>query len=78
MALHVDDCYAVGHPKALEDAIKQISKHFKLKVEDVLTDYLSCEIRFNKLKTKAWVGQPHLIKRLEQKFGAMIKTTQTY
>ena len=37
-----------------------------LKVEDNLTDYI---IMFNKERTKAWIGQPYLIKKLEQKFG---------
>jgi len=78
MALHVDDCYGVGHLKALEDAIVQIKGHFNLKVEDELTDYLSCEIRFDKTKRKAWLGQPHLIKRMEKKFGAMVQSRQTY
>ena len=28
MALHVDNCYGVGHPNAVKDAIKKISGHF--------------------------------------------------
>ena len=78
MALHVDDCYAVGHPKAIDEAIMQISAHFKLKIEENLTDYLSCEIRFNKDKTKAWIGQPHLLKSLEKKFGTLVRRSQRY
>ena len=78
MALHVDDCYAVGHPKAIDDAISQVSKHFKLKIEEKMSDYLSCEIRFNKEKTKARIGQPHLLKSLEKKFGDKVKQNQTY
>ena len=36
---------------------------------DDLNDYLSCEIRFNSERTKAWLGQPHLLANLERKFG---------
>jgi hypothetical protein len=45
MTLHVDDCYEVGHAKAADEAIAQISGDFgKLKIENEMTDYLSCEI----------------------------------
>ena len=78
MALYVDDIYANGDDLDLEDSIVGLRKHFKIKVANDLTDYLSCEIRFNKGKTKAWLGQPHLIKSLEQKFGDLVKSSQTY
>jgi hypothetical protein len=78
MALYVDDIYSIGDKKALEDALEGLRKYFKLKVVDDLTDYLSCEIRFNPTKTKAWLGQPHLIKNLEKKFGDLVKSSQTY
>ena len=78
MALHVDDCYGLGHPKAVENAIHMIKDHFNLTIEPNLMDYLSCEIRFDRLKEKAWLGQPHLIKNLDKKFGEMVKSGQTY
>jgi hypothetical protein len=78
MALYVDDIYASGDESALDDSIIGLRKHFKIKVVDDLTDYLSCEIRFNKDKTKAWLGQPHLVKNLEKKFGDLVKSSQKY
>jgi len=36
-----------------------------IKVEWNLTDYLSCEIRYIRNTTKAWIGQLHMIKRLK-------------
>jgi hypothetical protein len=78
MALYVDDIYASGDEPALDDSIVGLKKYFKIKVKDDLTDYLSCEIRFDKNKTKAWLGQPHLIKNLESKFGDLVKSSQTY
>jgi hypothetical protein len=52
MALYVDDIYANGDEAALTDAVIGLRKHFKIKVVDDLSDYLSCEIRFNANKTK--------------------------
>ena len=34
-------------------------------------------IQFNKDKTRAWLGQPHLIKNLQDKFGEMVRNLQT-
>jgi hypothetical protein len=47
-------------------------------VENSLADYLSCNILFNKDKTRAWLGQPHLIKNLEKKFGDAVTSLQKY
>jgi hypothetical protein len=79
IALYVNDCYCVGHEEAIQDTItKIIAKGFDVKVEDDLTDYLSCNILFNKNKTKAWLRQLHLIKNLEKKYGEAVKSLQAY
>jgi hypothetical protein len=70
IALYVNNCYCVGHKEAIQDTItKIIADGFDVKVEDDLTYYLSCNMLFNKNKTKAWLGQPHLIKNLGKKYG---------
>ena len=51
---------------------------FKLKVEDKPTDYLSCEIIFNNDKTCAWLGQPHLLKKMEASFSDFVRTSSRY
>jgi hypothetical protein len=43
-----------------------------------LNDYLSCQVKFNNEKTRAWLGQPYLIKNLEEKFGDSFKKLITY
>ena len=54
IAIYVDDCYAIGDEIALNDMITKIQqKGLKIKVENDLSDYLSCEIVFNKSRTKA-------------------------
>jgi hypothetical protein len=69
----------VGHEEAINDTIAQMkTKGFGVKVEDNLSDYLSCNIAFNDQKTKAWLGQPHLIKNLEKKFGELVTGLQRY
>jgi hypothetical protein len=79
MAMYIDDCYCNRNEAAINDSIKGIVKNgLNVTVEDDLEDYLSCEIRFNKTRTKVWLGQPHLIKKLEKKFGEMVKGLMKY
>ena len=49
-----------------------------MKVYDSLEDYLSCEIKFTTNSHSAWLGQPHLIEKLEAKFGDKVKKLQRY
>jgi hypothetical protein len=57
----------------MEQFISDLQREgFKLKVENKPTDYLSCEIMFDAYKNVAWLGQPHLIKRLESSFGELV------
>jgi hypothetical protein len=77
IGLYLDYCYCCGHKDAIVDMIQQLKvSGFDIKVEDNLMDYLSCNIIFDKGKMKAWLGQPHLIKNLEKKFGELIANLQ--
>jgi hypothetical protein len=80
VACYVDDIFGVGHEEAINEIIELIKKHgLKIKVQDKLTDYLSCNILFNQNnKSIAWLGQPHLIKNIERKFGSSVETLHTY
>ena len=46
---------------------------FAVKVTETVSDCLSCEITCNEDRTKAWLGQPHMIKRIETTFGDKVK-----
>ena len=46
-----------------------IQKEFSVKIQHNLADYVGCEFHMNKEKAKGWLGQPSIIKSLEQKFG---------
>ena len=43
-----------------------------------LQDYLSCKIKFSDKKKHAWLGQPHLINNLENKFGGLVNHIQSH
>jgi hypothetical protein len=74
LAMYIDDCYCNRNGAAINDSIKGIVKNgLDETIKNDLKDYLSCEIRFNKARTKAWLGQPHLIKKLKKKFRDLIK-----
>jgi hypothetical protein len=52
----------------------------KLKVLFKANDYLSCDIKVNKDNHTAWIGQTTLMKKVEKKYGPMLKemTSCTY
>ena len=79
IAVYVDDSLLVGTNEAMDKVIRDLEGcGFKLKVEGKLDDYLSCEITFNDDGTIAWIHQPYLIKKIEDKFGKMVKGLQVY
>ena len=78
LLVHVDDIYAAGNKAAVEDAIKGIKESFRVKIEENTKDYLSCEIKISKDGGTAWIGQPHLIKKLATKIGEMVKKRPIY
>ena len=79
VAIYVDDCLFFGSKDLIKKTVEDIKKWgLQVKEEDDLKDYLSCNIVFDKNREQAWLGQPHLIKNLDQKFGEMVKHLQTY
>ena len=46
-----------------------IQKEFSVKIQHTLVDNLGCEFHMSKEKTRGWLGQPSIIKSLEQEFG---------
>ena len=51
---------------------------FGLKVEEFLSDYLSCKIHMDREKKVLYVMQPHLIKNLEDKFQEEVNNLSVY
>ena len=79
-AIWVDhDTLLVGDTKAIEATIADLQrKGFTLKVESGLDDYLSCEIKLDRQHNQAWIHQPHLLKKLRDKFGEIVNNLPTY
>ena len=70
VAVYVDGCLIVGSKNGIKEMINcLINCDFGLKIEDNLTDYLSCKIQINQETKTIFVIKPHLINSLNEKFG---------
>ena len=67
--MSVDDMLIIGRKEQEQEFATKIQKEFSVTIQHNLADYLGCEFHMNKLKTRGWVGQPSIIRSLEQKFG---------
>ena len=67
--MYVDDMLVIGKKEQIQDFAYKIRKEFSVKIQHNLTNYLGCEFQMNKERTRGWLGQPSIIKSLEQKFG---------
>ena len=67
--MYVDDMLIIGKKEQIQEFCHQNTKAFSVKIQHNLTDYLGCEFHMNKVKTRGWLGQPSIIKSLEQNFG---------
>jgi len=72
--MYVDDNLIVGSKTAIEQVTDEIKKVFNVTISPDATEYLGCKIHVAKNNTCGWIGQPHLYKNLEQKFGSIVKT----
>jgi len=78
-SIYMDDNFCIGNCKALNTFVEDLKKQgLMVKVSEKLTDYLSCSIKFSKDKKRAWIGQPHLIAELQEKFGYLVNKMQSY
>ena len=53
IGLYVDDLLIIGDEDDINETIAGLKKHFSVKVEDDINDYLSCKIHFSEDGTKA-------------------------
>ena len=68
--IYIDDGFFVGDRPAIDSMVTQLEgEGLKLKVKHNMEDYLSCQVKFNKDGRRAWLGQPHMIKKIESSFG---------
>jgi hypothetical protein len=75
IGFYVDDCLVIGKRDKIDELIVELKKSgFKLKVENDLTGYLSCQLIENAESKEILILQPHLINNLEAKFGGEVKS----
>ena len=67
--MYVDDMLIIRKKEQIQGFASKIQKEFSVKIQHNLADYLVCEFHMNKERTRGWLGQPSVIKSLEQKFG---------
>jgi hypothetical protein len=79
IAIYVHDCLIIGDDLNINEVVEEPKGfNFGLKVEDHLIDYLSCQIITNFNNKTLFIMQPHLIKKLEMKFGNEIVNLSNY
>jgi Reverse transcriptase (RNA-dependent DNA polymerase) len=71
--IHVDNCYLIGSDASLNDLVMKLEANgLKIKVELDAKDYLGYEILVDKGKKRAWLGQPHIVKKMMTRFADII------
>jgi hypothetical protein len=79
MVIHVDDCYVIGHKKALLLLVKELSHTgLKVKVSVNALDYLSCNIKIDMVNHQAWIGQTTLLNKVIKRFGPTLNKLGNY
>ena len=74
---YVDDNLTIGSPRAMKELIEEVrGTEFTITIEENLKDYLSCEIL--RMNDGMWLGQPHMIKKLNKEFNDEIKTKHVF
>jgi hypothetical protein len=77
--IYVDDCLVIGKLNRVDELIVELkTSAFNLKVENNLTDYLSCQLIENAESKEKLILQLHLINNLEAKFGDEVKNKRIY
>ena len=74
VALYIDDNLMIGDMATTDYVIEPLKrKGLLLKIVEGLEDYLSCKIKFSDDKKREWLGQSHIIKNVEEKFGKLVQ-----
>ena len=66
----------VGDEKAVNDFKKQLAKYFNTKEEGRMTEYVGCMVKRHDGGLD--LHQSHLIKKIERKFGEIVRNLRTY
>ena len=78
---YVDDLAFFGNKKAINDTVYNLKKQFEMKYVGDLREYVGCRIDFENGKggKVAYLTQPDIVKKIENKFGSeILKLTKCY
>ena len=76
---YVDDNLVIGQRPVIDDFLNDFKKsEFKYTLEEGLSDYLSCDIQMDTEAMIGWIGQPHMVKKIEKTFGEEVSKIQKY
>ena len=53
--MYVDDMLIIGKKEQIQDFASKIQKEFSVKIQYNIADYLGCEFRMNKERTRGWL-----------------------
>ena len=69
--MYVDDNLVIGNETTIQKTVEQLKKEFNVTVKEDTSDYLGCEVLTSENKRVGWIGQPHLHKNLQHRFGTL-------
>jgi len=76
---YVDDNLVIGKQQEIDKFLEEFKKSkFKCTLEEDLNDYLSCDIQMDPEADTGWIGQPHMVKKIEKTFGKEVANMQNY
>jgi Reverse transcriptase (RNA-dependent DNA polymerase) len=79
IGIYVDECIVIGKEEQIFKLVDYLkTSGFNLKIENNLTDYLSCHNIEHEEKGEILVIQPHFINCLIEKFGDEVKDRKFY
>jgi len=69
--MYVDDNLVIDNKTTIQKTVEQLKNEFNVMVKEETRDYLGCEVLTSENKRVGWIGQPHLHKNLQQRFGTL-------
>jgi hypothetical protein len=75
----MDDNLTFGKRSAIDVFLKEFKEsEFTFTLEEGLSNYLKCDIKLDCASLTGWIGQPHMVKKIEKTFGEEVSKLQSY
>jgi len=76
LIIYVDDCFVIGDKGAVKKALTDVQSVFNITRSENIEDFIGCHIQ--RVKDKVLLSQPHLIKKMLDKFENKIENLKAY